>query len=328
MLDQEVVFIADRVNNYDNATISNRNLEMLTDTYYNTVISALNNIAPVVAIYVSPKEFLNKIQKHKNSIVLSLWSGTGLRYRRALVPSICEAYGIKYVGADPYVQTICADKHISKSLCLSANFSTPKDVVLSSQYDLPLLDTLHFPAVIKPNFEGGSIGIFRENLVNDYKEAKQICLRLLSEFNQILAEEYICGEEISICIAGTQGKTSVCQAVRHVINGKTFFDREILGAEMKKINQHEHTRDIITGRFPTDEIEKAISLFNLLGKVEMMRIDGRLNNNKFSVIELTPDCSLSSTSSMYFAFSTEGYSYDEMIEMLCKNASIHQEEEC
>lgn len=328
MLNQEVVFIADRVHNYENATISNRNLEMLTDTYYNTVTSALKNIAPAVAIYDTPKEFLDKIQKHKNSIVLSLWSGTGLRYRRALIPSICEAYGIKYVGADPYVQTICADKHISKSLCSSADLSTPKDVVLSSKYDFSLLDTLHFPVVIKPNFEGGSIGIFKENLVNNYKEAIQVSLRLLSEFNQILAEEYICGEEISICIAGTHREISVCQAVRHVINGKTFFDREILGAETKKINQDEHTSDIITNRFPNNEIEKALALFNLLGKVEMMRIDGRLYNNKFSVIELTPDCSLSATSSMYFAFSAEGYSYDEMIEMLCKNASIHRGEGC
>ena len=91
------------------------------------------------------------------------------------------------------------------------------------------------------------------------------------------------------------------------------------------MEQAKRTRDIITERFPTTEKEKIISLFESLGKVEVIRFDGRLDGNSFTMIELTPDCSLSTTGSMSNAFMAEGYSYEEMLEIFCQNAIRNQE---
>jgi len=57
-----------------------------------------------------------------------------------------------------------------------------------------------FPVVIKPNFEGGSIGIFNKNLVDCYEDAICIGKELLLSYCPLLAEEYVEGEEISYCI--------------------------------------------------------------------------------------------------------------------------------
>lgn len=325
MLTKSLVFIADRIADHANATIESRSLEMLADTYFYQVQTALNKIAPSVTYYPSPDVFLDNITNHKNSLVLSLWSGTHLRSRRAIVPSICEAYGIAYIGADPYIQTVCADKHLSKILCSTYGIKTAEDVVLSSEYEFPMLSSLQFPVVVKPNFEGGSIGIFSENLADSYGDAVTVCRRLLPHFKQLLVEEYIAGEEVSVCVAGVGRKLDAFQVVRVAVDNKTFFEHDILGAETKKMGQAKRTRDIITERFPATEKGKIISLFESLGKVEVIRFDGRLNGNNFTVIELTPDCSLSATGSMSNAFLAEGYSYEEMLEILCQNAIRNQE---
>ena len=165
MITRSLVFIADRITDHANATLESRSLEMLADTYFHQVQTALNKIAPSVTYYPSPDAFLDNITSHKNDIVLSLWSGAHSRSRRAIVPSICEAYGIAYIGADPYIQTVCADKHLSKTLCSAYGIKTAEDVVLSSEYEFPMLRSLQFPVVVKPNFEGGSIGIDRKSVV-------------------------------------------------------------------------------------------------------------------------------------------------------------------
>ena len=53
-----------------------------------------------------------------------------------------------------------------------------------------------------------------------------------------------------------------------------------------------------------------------------MRIDGRIYNNNFYLIELTPDCSLKIKGSMSLAFEQSGYTYTDMLRKLIAN-SIH-----
>src|SRR5947209_19514707 len=45
-------------------------------------------------------------------VVLPLWRGGASRNRTAIVPAICEALRIPYVGGDVFVQTICQDKSL------------------------------------------------------------------------------------------------------------------------------------------------------------------------------------------------------------------------
>lgn len=328
MIDREVVFIADRVQNHNDANLNSYDLEKIADDYFKQMWDSLNTCSFSVVHYESPKQFLSNIEDHKNSLVFSLWSGETFRSRRAIVPSICEAYCIPYVGADPYIQTVCADKHLSKQLCSRYNINSANDVIISSTCDFSLLKKLKYPAVVKPNFEGGSIGIFNKNLVDSYEEATQICSDLLPFYRQLLVEEYIPGEEVSICIAGIGNDIDVFQVTRVSIDGKTYFDHDILGAESKKMKQTSNRRDIVTSIFPRSEKENMLSLFKSLGKVEYMRIDGRINNGVFTLIELTPDCSLSPTSSMLRAFQATGYdSHADMIAKLCTNSLKNLKEE-
>lgn len=326
---QGLVIISDRVENREGINIFSNNLEFSSPTVFNALKEAAENLFTKVYYYDSPKEFLDNISIHKDDIVLStIWSGTDTRNRKIYVPSICEAYGIKYVGADSFAQALCADKSLCKKYCMSHGIHAPKDVVLrknSKKYEL--LNSLQYPVVVKPNFEGSSIGISDNNLVYCKEAAENILDILFRKYEEVLVEEYIEGIEISACIVGNNGQIKLFEIVKLLLDGNDYFTNQIWGYESKKGGKVHATREIITHMIPDDTKQSFIELFNSLGKVDFMRIDGRIYDNKFYLIELTPDCSLHPDCFMYFAFKSNGYSFEDMIRILIENTEQYYPKE-
>lgn len=318
--DRRIVLIADRVENHNNLTLTSTNLEFLEDDYFIPLYHALKSICPSLVCYETPKTFLNNISFHKKDVVLSVWSGEKSRSRKALVPSICEAYNIPYVGADSYLHIISADKFLSKVVCEKFNIGGAKGILISNINDIEKTKNLRFPVVIKPNLEGGSIGIFQSNVVNNYVEAKKISNYLLKYYNPLIAEEYIIGSEVCICIAGVKNKIDVFQVMKQKIGSKDYFTHEILSAEIKKEHNMPRVIEAANDILPQHEKERVLDLYKSLGKVEVIRIDGRIRNQKFYLIELTPDCSLNISGSISKAFHNSGYNYEQMLRILISNA--------
>lgn len=316
-MQSRVVLIADRVSKHIPDEINGLGFEKLSDFYYINLVSALKSHYEVVDLQ-SPREFLKNIDEYKNDIVLSLWSGQKSRSRRALVPSICEAYDIQYVGADSYTQTICQDKHLTKSFLKEFNVKTPKGVLIKSIADLFLIKTLSFPLVVKPNFEGGSIGITSKNLKYNYEETVVFVTELLDKFTMpILIEEFVAGPEISIILFGNQENVKVMGVLELKIEN---FDphKELYGLELKKED------DISKQRLSFEGIDKTTmgalkNAFLCLDKVEVLRVDGRINEGEFIVLELTPDISFEKDCYLSEAFRLQGYDYDAMINSIIKN---------
>lgn len=325
MVNKRVVLIADRVTTHKNATISSKDLEVIDDNYFNAMFEALNEIAVEVIHYQSPEDFIDNIKKHTDDVVLSVWSGISSRNRRALVPSICETENIAYVGADAYLQAICQDKDTCKLFAKKHGLLSPKGTLIYCKHDLEKLKIFSYPMIIKPNFEGGSIGIFNKNLVDSFEEAKSIGNELLSDYYPLLAEEYIEGEEISYCIAGLPDKISVFEAIRQYIDGEPYIKHAIMGAENKKLNDYEQLWDCVTTSVPDDYKNFLINFYNHLGKTELIRIDGRVKNNEFYLIELSTDVGLSPVSTMTQTFESAGYTYSQMFDILLNNAIINWE---
>lgn len=309
-----IVLICDRVSNREGISILSDNLEFTSDTYFNAIKIALENNAPKVYYYEDPSDFLENIHLHKNDIVISaIWSGTKSRNRKALIASICEAYNIKYLGADAYVQSVCQDKQLSKHFLDNSILKAPKGVLfdsLSANYDK--LCFLNFPIIIKPNLEGSSIGISDDSIADNKAQAIHNINRIIKEFSPVLAEEYIPGKEIAICCVGNN-EVELIEAVELLIDDNDYFEHTIWGYESKKGGQRKVSRKVVTEQISPQIIEAAKELFLSLGKVDYMRIDGRLYHDKFYLIELTPDCSLHPECFMYESFKHNGYTYEEMI---------------
>lgn len=311
-----VVFIADSITNHLGATIVNADLERITDEYFKSVYNALNGIAKEVIVYPTITEFINNIARHKSDIVFSLWSGCKSHNRKALVPAICEAYNIKYIGADTYVQSLCIDKRLSKLYCKQFNVNSPKGVFINEYTkDFSFIATLNFPLIVKPNAEGGSIGISCENLAYSYDEALRLIFILREHHKELLVEEYIPGYEITVALWGAPKNAKIIGQCRYSLDDIIYFNKEINGFEAKKIAQKKWKKE--AGVFLDETIcKKLLQIYKYLGKVDFMRIDGRLNSNGYFLLELSPDASLAPNGSFSFICNEQGIPYREIFKIL------------
>lgn len=288
---------------------------MVEDDYYLPIAASLHKVSGQVIHYDSPQDFLDHIGEHKNDLVISLWSGVGSRNRRALVPSICEAYRIRYVGADTYTSILSQDKYLAKRFAQRFGLKISADLLVAKEAELSYTEKLSLPLVVKPNFEGGSIGIAEDSLARTYPDATKVARRVLRTFNQpVLIEEFLRGEEVSVIILGTQDRIDFIQLVRISLDlSGQSLSNEILYDLLKKRSGRVKKHDLLEFSAISDSPSIFVDLFFALGKVDMLRVDGRLVGDDFYFIELTPDIHLGPTATYAQAFDLRGISYDEMI---------------
>lgn len=107
-----VVLVADRLYTDDiNTEFDASDLEKISDEYYYGLYEELKKVCGgTVFHYQSPKDLADNAYKHKDDIVFTIYGGEKSRNRMALVPAVCESYGLKYVGADAYARIICLKK--------------------------------------------------------------------------------------------------------------------------------------------------------------------------------------------------------------------------
>lgn len=321
-MDRNVVLIADRVLDFDNITVSNRNLECIPPTYFNQIFEGLSKICPKVTHYDSPQDFCCNLGKHKNDIVLSIWSGIGSKFRKGLIPSICEVNDICYVGADPYVHVLCQDKFLTKIIASKFGLASAESILYYSEKDEKNIYNLKLPLVIKPNYEGGSNGISQKNLVYNYADAILLAQKLLCLFQQpILIEEYMEGVEICTSIIGSYDNLDLLEASQLIIGDVDYYTNVLYGFEAK-VQEPENRRLVSGSTYLTPSLKKKFEeIFFNIGKTELLRIDGRIDKNGiFRLIELTPDAYLGRRGSTTFCAMQNGISYEEMLELILKNA--------
>lgn len=321
-MNKNVVLIADRVSDFDNITTNNRDLECIPPIYFSQIFEGLSKVSSNVIHYNSPKDFCNNLEKHKNDIVLSIWSGIGSKFRKGLIPSICEANDICYVGADPYVHFLCQDKYLTKVIASQFGLASAKSILYISEKDEKNIYNLQLPLVIKPNYEGGSNGISQNNLVYDYTAAITLVRNLFHVFQQpILIEEYIEGAEICTSIIGSYNSLNLLDASQLLIDDVDYYTNTLYGYE-SKVEKPENRKLVSGSKFLSPSLKENFKeLFFNIGKTELLRIDGRIDRNgNFRLIELTPDAYLGKRGSTTFCALQNNISYEEMLELILQNA--------
>lgn len=316
-----VVIIAEKRVLSDCIDMFSNELDFSSDYVTGKILEAFKNHGITTYYYDSPKSFLDNVGRHQQDIVFStLWGGYHSRSKRSLIAAICEAYQICYIGADAFVQALCQDKYLTKSFLRDFSFSIPRAILIQSPRDIKKLEQFScYPCIVKPNDEGCSVGISNRSVAHTPQEARTLIENLIPHYAPILVEEFISGSEISVCCAGVGPSPDILEAVQLVVDGQTELEQP-WGFESKKAGQSVVTREIVTERFPRQILDECERLFLSLGKVDLMRIDGKFYNDRFYIIELSPDCSLHPSCFMATAFAHNGYSYEQTLVHLA-NAS-------
>lgn len=124
-------------------------------------------------------------------------AGTG-RAREAFYPSLFQRLGIPCTGSDAYACTVTLDKHLTKLLVETHGVRVPRWVFARRIGDLDGCE-LRFPVIVKPNFEGSSMGITADSVVEDRATLRARVVDALGRFSDgVMAEEYIEGRDVVV----------------------------------------------------------------------------------------------------------------------------------
>lgn len=315
-----IVLITDNISN-QNINNTRRDLEGNTEEQNERMKKSIVPLCDNLIHYTSIDEFETNIKKHKTDIILPLLYGDNGFNQKTILPSLCELHKLSYVGADPFTHTLCNDKYLSKIYAEQFGIKSANSILIRKKIEnkIDVIKTLKLPLIVKPNYGGGSVGITKNNLVYDYSDAQKVVDMLLTSQNiPILIEEYIPGNEVELIILGNSNKIKLCHEVQLVMDNKTNFTNEIWSLETKKID--DTNIDFKSSNLISENDKNSlINLFQSFNKIEFVRMDGRIYNGVFYLIEISPDCYLGDDCAFYFAFKENRFSHTEMFNMIIHN---------
>lgn len=321
---KRIVMVVDEMRNDKlSADITRNDLEGNSADQTRRLKRSLENVGQVIC-YECVAEFAKHLNEHTNDVVFPMYYGPASYNSKGIVPSLCETFGINYVGADAYAQLLCNDKALSKQYASNFGIRSPSGYVLRSHASpdtvLTELSHLSLPLVVKPNVGGGSTGISANSIVHTHYDAIELAQYLTNNLHvPILIEEYIEGYEVELITVGSQKKVTFCEEVQLLMGDKTYFDHDLWSFEKKSID--DSSIDFAMSHYISlRDRDNLLSLFQSFDKLEMIRFDGRIKNGCFYLIELSPDCYLGDDCAFYYAFQEKGYSHDEMFRFLIKNS--------
>ena len=266
-----------------------------------------------IIFYDNFERFKKSVFNHLDDFVLNFDFGYNSRIRNMSVPAFCENYKIKYFNPDPYVQVLCQDKFMTEKFAENFGIKVPKSLlVFAYSYTKEILANFEYPIIIKPNYESESIGITQNSIVENMEQADMVLKQLMKDFDGILVEEYIEGREVAITILENKGEL--------------FFEEvELIFPEYSEFKYQAYTSEI--KQKIGVEIEKSCylsdkdiinlkQLYKNLSPNKLIRVDGRIKNAEFYLIEINANPGLYPKSVVPKTFNINGYTYDEMIQTL------------
>jgi D-alanine-D-alanine ligase len=320
-----IALITDEMHTFDETvSIRDRNLEGNSRMTTEKVLKTFNGIAKKLFHYTNIETFSHNIGLHKDDIVFPMYYGINLPESKSLIPALCESHEIQYVGADMYTQALCNDKTLAKAYAREFYIPSAAGVLLTEfENKKRLMEKLKIitpPLIVKPNFGGGSTGIISSNVVHTHEEAVKYAT-MLHNIHKIpmLVEEILSGYEVSYVIVGNKNRIILQNELQLVINGVNYFNEQIWALDCKRINDDD-VEFIPSNILSRKDKDKMLWLFRSFEKVEFMRIDGRIKDGVFHLIELSPDCFLGEGCAVQLTFENAGYSYSQMFKTLIENA--------
>lgn len=326
-----IVLVADIFEHTEeNINFNSTTLEKPSQEYIDDVVNALTKYSKQVFVCISPKELNNYLVKNNVDLVMTIYGGEISRNRLALVPAICESMNVKFLGADVYNRIICQDKNLCKTFAKRFNILSPNSILIDGESDMHLIKSLKLPIVVKPNYEGSSIGISNKNIVDNFEKAIILIRELLSIFKQpILVEEFIGGQEVNITLVGDNKDINIFEVIEDIhIEDDNFFNKNLYTLECKQLYCEKFSHKVITDKFDLETKNHIIDMYRHMGKIDYVRVDGKIFNNKFYLIELTPDPYCARESSFSKAIMSNGYTYEESIGLLIQNSLKYYQTQC
>jgi D-alanine-D-alanine ligase len=134
----------------------------------------------------------------KNKIDVAFIALHGRFGEDGTVQGMLEKTGIPYTGSGVAASRLALDKIAAKELFMKAGISVPGYTVCEKGSPVASgMNRLGWPVVVKPQFEGSSIGL---SIVKDKASLGQALDKAFAYGDKVLIEEYISGRELTVGI--------------------------------------------------------------------------------------------------------------------------------
>ena len=263
---------------------------------------------------IDPKGDLNQVlKKLKPDIV---FNGLHGRYGEdGYIQSILENEKIKYTHSGVLSSFLAMDKYLSKKIFKENNILTPPSFKytfsnnLSDKQLFSKAKKLRFPLVLKPINEGSSVGVYLTNSKNFFKN-----LNKLKSFKEILIEKYIPGREIQSAVLGNKKLGAI-----ELIPKENFM---IIKLNMTKKANTIHVMPADLSKKNYNKVNNiALKAHKILNCSGVTRSDFRFYKNKFYLLELNTQPGMTSLSLVPEIAKYNNIEFNELIELLLKDAS-------
>jgi D-alanine-D-alanine ligase len=265
--------------------------------------------------------FVERLASSRPELVFNTAEGRAGRFREALFPALYEELRLPYTGSGPWTCAVTLDKRLTKSLAVASGVRTPRALFVQEAADLDDLPPAP-PLIVKPNFEGSSMGIRESAVAGSVEEAHRLAEAALERFPEgVLVEEFVAGHDLSVALLEPYG---VLAAVEY-----DFADSAaIYHYELKNERSDDVAVRAPARLTPEQEAELAASARAVLAACavrDLARADFRLaEDGTLWFLEVNPLPALLEGAGIYEAAALEGLAPAEVVGAIVESARRRQ----
>jgi D-alanine-D-alanine ligase len=274
------------------------------------------------------RRLVERLLSDPPDLLFNIAEGQGTRSREAHVPSVCEMLGVPFTHSDPLTLAVTLDKAIAKRVASSARVRTPRFAVVDKSNDAVRVD-LGWPLMVKPVFEGSSMGIRRHSRVTDLAGLRREVERVVVDYRQpALVEEFCPGPEFTVGVIGNDGDARVI-GVMEIVPLLARTAEFVYSLEVKRDWEREVAYHVPPKRDPAvvRSIEQcALDAYRALSCRDIARVDVRMDKDwRPCFLEVNPLPGLNPvTGDLCILAARSGLAYVDLIDGIVKHACARQ----
>jgi len=261
-----------------------------------------------------------------DTIILNLCETLpGVPFSERRVPEIIENKGFTYTGNVPEVLELSYEKQKVKEVLGSLGIRVPYGAILTpEEADGWTL----FPAIVKPSREHCSLTISEKSVVYDTSTLRAQIRLVNNELKQpALVEDFIDGREFHVSVWNND-PPEMLPPVEMDFSAFKEARKRLCTYDSKFLPGSEHYEKIETLiPAPLDEkllkkLEKAaLATWKGFGCLDYARLDFRLRDDKFYLLDINPNNEISIDTSFSLAAEMASYSYGQMAKRIVMMAA-------
>lgn len=225
---------------------------------------------------------IEKLLASQIDMVFNIAEGHSGRSREAQIPALMEMLNIRFTGPGPLAAALSLDKIMAKKVAAGSGITTPRYIAIFPE-DENSGKGLDYPLILKPAYEGSSVGIREDSKVADAEGFQEKLTWLRANYPQqpVIAERFINDREFTVGVIGN--KDPQVLGIMEIKPKDTPLEEFIYSLEVKRdyLKRVEYCCPAEISDQLRRKLERAaLHLFHIFGCRDISRFDFRIDRSE------------------------------------------------